>query len=223
MLHTRPLTWILLIMGPFTFLAKIQPLKWWVSPKKNWTLAFFSTVWCAVLAVFLQCNNSTSEAFRHFCKCLTSKDSAHSVAEFKTADRVSTAASQWCELKGISLWLLGLWGRTVLADYFFPRAPGDLHKALMRKEIRSKRKAAPRQRLVFACDGLPHCWKARFFYFFFHLLEQLWAVHLHAVGQITSIKLETVMFQLPFSTFFPPVKLLCAEFEIYLHFNLSSL
>lgn len=61
------------------------------------------------------------------------------------------------------------------------------------------------------------------FFLFFHLLEQLSAVHLHAVGQITSIKLETVMFQLPFSTFFPPVKLLCVEFEIYLHFNLSSL
>lgn len=80
-------------------------------------------------------------------------------------------------------------------DYFFLRAPGDLHKALMRKENGSKRKAAPRQRLVFACDGLPHCWKATFF---FHLLEQLSAVHSYAVGQITSIKLETVNVSIAF-------------------------
>lgn len=64
--------------------------------------------------------------------------------------------------------------------------------------------------------GKPH--------FFFHLLEQLSAVHSYTVGQITSIKLETVMFPLPFSTFFPPVKLLCVELRFIcistcLHYN----
>lgn len=89
----------------------------------------------------------------------------------------------------------------------------------MRKENGSKRKAAPRQRLVFACDGLPRCWEAGIF---FHLLQQLSAVHLYAVGQITSIKLETVMFLLPFSTV-SACEIALRGLEIYLHFNLSSL
>lgn len=164
MLHPRPLTWILLIMGPFTFLAKIQPQndesvqrKTGLSPS---SLLFDVQRW--------PCSCSVTTAHQRLFSAsavFDFKDLTHSVAEFKTADRVSTAASQWCELRGISLWLLGLWGHTVLVDYFFLRAPGDLHKALMRKENRSKRKATPRQRLVFACDGLPHCWKATFFFF----------------------------------------------------------
>lgn len=102
---------------------------------------------------------------------------------------------------------VGFVGRHSLVDYW--RA-GDLQEALMRKENRS---------VVFADDGLPHYWKARFYFF-----EQLSPMHLYAVGQTTTIKIGESHGSIGFQHIFLPVKCLCVElrficFSTCFHYN----
>lgn len=138
----------------------------WAGPKKTGLsiFAFFSTFWCDASAMFLQCDNDTSEAFQWFCSVQLQRLHSRCAGILRPLTEcqllLNNGTSWKASVVTVEFVRPHCFGGLFTDDVL--RASGDLQKALMKKSKQEKKSQT--QRKAYIChDGLSHYVKAVFF------------------------------------------------------------